>query len=42
MTLRDILSHEPIVIAPCAYDVVTAQSVANAGYPLLLDHGVGP
>ena len=25
MTLRDVLRKEPIVIAPCAYDVVTAQ-----------------
>ena len=41
MALRDILSSEPIVIAPCAYDVVTAQIVANAGYPVCWITGLG-
>jgi 2-methylisocitrate lyase-like PEP mutase family enzyme len=41
MSLRDILSNEPIVIAPCAYDVVTAQIVANAGYPVCWITGLG-
>jgi 2,3-dimethylmalate lyase len=41
MALRDILSKEPIVIAPCAYDVVTAQIVANAGYPVCWITGLG-
>ncbi len=41
MALRDILRTEPIVIAPCAYDVVTAQIVANAGYPVCWITGLG-
>lgn len=41
MTLRDVLRKEPIVVAPCAYDVVTAQLVANAGYPVCWVTGLG-
>jgi 2-methylisocitrate lyase-like PEP mutase family enzyme len=41
MSLRDVIRNEPIVIAPCAYDVVTAQIVANAGYPLCWITGLG-
>ena len=41
MSLRDILRNEPIVIAPCAYDVVTAQLVAHAGYPVCWITGLG-
>jgi 2,3-dimethylmalate lyase len=41
MSLRDILRKEPIIIAPCAYDVVTAQIVASAGYPVCWITGLG-
>jgi len=41
MSLRDILRNEAVVIAPCAYDVVTAQIVANAGYPVCWITGLG-
>lgn len=41
MSLRDVLKKEPIVIAPCAYDVVTAQIVASAGYPVCWITGLG-
>jgi 2-methylisocitrate lyase-like PEP mutase family enzyme len=41
MSLRDVLKKEPIVIAPCAYDVVTAQIVANAGFPVCWITGLG-
>ncbi len=41
MSLRDILRDEAIVIAPCAYDVVSAQIVASAGYPVCWITGLG-
>jgi len=41
MRLRNILKAEPIVIAPCAYDVVTAQIVVKAGYPVCWITGLG-
>jgi len=41
MSLRDVLRSEPIVIAPCAYDAVTAQIVATAGYPVCWITGLG-
>lgn len=41
MSLRDVLNTEPIVIAPCAYDVVTAQIVESAGYPVCWITGLG-
>jgi 2-methylisocitrate lyase-like PEP mutase family enzyme len=39
--LRDILEREEIIIAPGAYDVVSAQIVEQAGYPLCYLTGLG-
>jgi 2-methylisocitrate lyase-like PEP mutase family enzyme len=41
MTLREIIEKETIIIAPCAYDVVTAQIVEQAGYPVCWVTGFG-
>jgi 2-methylisocitrate lyase-like PEP mutase family enzyme len=39
--LREILEREEIVIAPGAYDVVSAQVVEQAGYPVCYVTGLG-
>lgn len=41
MGLREILEREEIIIAPGAYDVVSAQIVEKAGYPVCYMTGLG-
>jgi len=41
MKLRELLNKEEIIIAPAAYDVVSAQIIEKAGFPLAYLSGLG-
>ena len=41
MSFRDVLNKEGIIIAPGAYDVVSAQIIENAGFPVCYITGLG-
>jgi len=41
MKLKDIIAKESLIIAPCAYDVVTAQIAEQAGFPVCWITGLG-
>jgi len=41
MGLREVLNNEEIIIAPAAYDVVSAQIIEKAGFPLAYLSGLG-
>lgn len=39
--LRDLLNKEGVILAPCAYDALTARAVAAAGFDLVTTTGFG-
>jgi 2-methylisocitrate lyase-like PEP mutase family enzyme len=41
MSFRELIDKEEIIIAPAAYDVVSAQIIEKAGYPLAYLSGLG-
>ena len=41
MGFRELVDKEEIIIAPAAYDVVSAQIIEKAGYPLVYISGLG-
>jgi 2-methylisocitrate lyase-like PEP mutase family enzyme len=41
MSFRDVLKKESIIIAPGAYDVISAQIIAKAGFPVCYITGLG-
>ncbi len=41
MGFRELIEREEIIIAPAAYDVVSAQVIEKAGFPLAYLTGLG-
>ena len=41
MLFRDLIENHEIIVAPAAYDVVSAQIIENAGFPMVYIGGLG-